>query len=97
MVRYSKFNNYCPLDHSYHMFPPMGLIIEYTMLCIVLIIMHAEILFLGRAWIWTVRNIIDNANTNAPGSTASGSGSGPTAPSKRREQVRHAQRYVPSP
>ena len=42
-----------------------------------------------------VRQIIDYANINLSGPTASGTGSGPAAPSKRREQVRHAQRYVP--
>ena len=36
----------------------------------------------------------DYANMDDLATTTSASGSGPAAPSKRREQVRHAQRYV---
>ena len=44
----------------------------------------------------SIRLSIDYANNAYIGSTTSTSGSGPAAPSKRREQVRHAQRYVQS-
>ena len=79
------------------MFPPLGMIVKYIMSCIGLVISDIEVFTLK----WhefqpSVRQITDYANINLSGPTASASGSGPAAPSKRREQVRHAQRYVSS-